>query len=274
MRTGQPYQQPDLDSIEELNYISTYEEDAVIDAHIEELRQWGYGSISHVNDLHQLFWEFSRKGIVLDKLFRVAVVECIEEEPLYTKFLGMAKRYNGWYERQQREKAQATKDLNKKIEEQNAVIREIKKASGEAQSRIDKLNNEIASLKLEQKPKSQGALESALRHELKKEYNIKLQEMQHKGKPMKLAGRKVFADLCNTRSRFFNSFDLTSEDDIRSYIEWFRTAGRKVNTATRKAIMEKYGDSDMTVFSELITQYNAEWDAAHLGMKEDEDEND
>ena len=30
----QPYQQPDLDSIEELNYISTVEEDEVIDRHL------------------------------------------------------------------------------------------------------------------------------------------------------------------------------------------------------------------------------------------------
>ena len=56
MKERQNYQHPDLDSIEELNYISTVEEDEIIDAHIETLRQWGYGSISHVNDLHQLFW--------------------------------------------------------------------------------------------------------------------------------------------------------------------------------------------------------------------------
>ena len=98
------YERPrvDLDTIEELNYISTIEEDAVIDAHIEELREWGYGSISHIHDLQQLFWDFTRRGIVLDKLFRVAVVECIEEETLYTKFLGMAKHYNGWANRNAR----------------------------------------------------------------------------------------------------------------------------------------------------------------------------
>lgn len=96
MNEGYGRPRVDLDSIEELNYISTIEEDAVIDAHIEELREWGYGSISHIHDLQQLFWDFTRRGIVLDKLFRVAVVECIEEETLYTKFLGMAKHYNGW----------------------------------------------------------------------------------------------------------------------------------------------------------------------------------
>lgn len=59
------YEKPriDLDSIEELNYISTIEEDAVIDAHIEELREWGYGSIAHIHELQQLFWDLTRRGI-------------------------------------------------------------------------------------------------------------------------------------------------------------------------------------------------------------------
>lgn len=156
----QPYQQPDLDSIEELNYISTIEEDEDIDRHIDTLREWGYGSISHVHDLHQLFWEFTRRAIILDKLFRVAVVECIDEEPLYTKFLGMVKRYSGWAQKQITQEAKQKKADNKELSERKAEIQELKESLKIANASITKLEKEKEELVKAQKPKKAGAKDS------------------------------------------------------------------------------------------------------------------
>lgn len=258
-RDQRPYEQPDLDSIEELNYISTLEEDAVIDAHIEELRKWGYGSITHVHDLHQLFWEFARRGIILDKLFRVAVVECIDEEPLYTKFLGMAKHYNGWAQRQKKVEALDQKDLKKTIAEKNEQIETVRKNYREAMATIGKQNNEIIVLKQAAKQKSEGALIFALRHELKKEYNIKLNEMRHKDKPYKLVGRALVEGLMNPCSRFFETFDFTKEKDVKEYIAWFRMADRKINTSTLKIITDQYGEVELSHFLAKVTAHNEEW---------------
>lgn len=259
----QPYQQPDLDSIEELNYISTVEEDEVIDRHIDTLREWGYGSISHVHDLHQLFWEFNLRGIILDKLFRVAVVECIDEEPLYTKFLGMAKRYNGWAQKQKNAMAKENKDYKKELAEKDSVIEMVRKNYRESQEKIAKLNNEIVALKLAAKPKSEVAQISELRRELKKEYNIKLQEQRQISKPDKLVGRAFIQQLMSPGTRLFESFDLTKSDDIKEYIDWFRMAGRKINLLTQRIIMERYGEENLKSFLSQAALYNEEWESSH-----------
>lgn len=269
----QSYQQPDLDSIEELNYISTYEEDAVIDAHIEELRQWGYGSITHAHDLHQLFWEFTRRDIVLDKLFRVAVVECIDEEPLYTKFLGMAKRYNGWAQKQKNIVAKENKDYKKELAEKDSVIEMVRKNYRESQEKIAKLNNEIVALKLAASPKSEGAQISELRKELKKEYNIKLQEHRQISKPDKLVGRAFIRELKAPGTRLFECFDLTQPDDINEYIDWFRLAGRKINLPTQRIIIELYGQENIKSFLSQVALYNEEWETNHPHVTEQEETN-
>lgn len=262
----------DLDSIEELNYISTIEEDAVIDADIEQLREWGFGSITHAHDLHLLFWELTRRGIILDKLFRVAVVECIEEEPLYTKFLGMAKRYNGWAQRQKDIKAQTEKDMKKELAEKESVIEMVRKNYRDAMDRIGRLNNEIAALKLKAKPQSEGAQVSALRHEIKKEYSQKLSEERRKVKPVKIVGRDLIRELQNTESRFFRSFNLTKEEDVMEYIEWFRKGDRKINTETQRGIIDYYASKDLRHFNKLMAAYNEEWAARHCGEHEEDNE--
>lgn len=265
-------ERPDLDSIEELNYISSVEEDEVIDAHIEELRAWGYGSIAHVHDLHQLFWEFTRKGIVLDKLFRVAVVECIDEEPLYTKFLGMAKRYNGWAQKQKDTAAKEQKELKKELAEKTSTIEMLRKNLQESQADVGKLKNEIVALRLDAKPKKEGVQIGELRHELKKEYNVKLQELRRKVKPDKQVCRAVLNELKTPCSRFFESFDLTQEEDVKEYIEWFRLGGRKVNIPTQKIIADRYGEDNIQLFMAHVGQYNAEWEASHQQEAEDDQE--
>lgn len=266
MKTRQFYQQPDLDSIEELNYISTVEEDAIIDAHIEELREWGYGNITHAHDLHQLFWEFTRRGLILDKLFRVAVVECIDEEPLYTKFLGMAKRYNGWAQKQTNAAAKEHKDYKKELAEKDSVIEMVRKNYRESQEQVGKLKNEIVSLKLAAKPQSEVAIESRLRQEIKKEYNVKLQEQRQQEKPYKVIGKAFLYELMTPGTRLFESFDLTKEDEIKEYIDWFRKAGRKINLPTQRIITERYGEEQIRSFLSQADLYNVEWEANHPGQ--------
>ena len=139
--------QKDLDSIEELNFIATVEEDAKIDAYITQLREWGYGSIREVNDLHQLFWELSQRNLVLDKLFRVAVVECIDEEPLYLKFLGMAKHYNGWKQQSIDKFGQQIKTLRKELNEQREENNSIHELFRKLQSENVKLKMEMLQMK-------------------------------------------------------------------------------------------------------------------------------
>lgn len=270
------YERPrvDLDTIEELNYISTIEEDAVIDAHIEELREWGYGSISHIHDLQQLFWDFTRRGIILDKLFRVAVVECIEEETLYTKFLGMAKHYNGWAQKHLCEEGKANKELKKTIAEKDSVITKVRQRLRESQENVGKLKNEIKVLQREVS-KSDGAKMNDLRHELRKEYNVKVQEKLLKTKPDKLIGKAFMRLLKNTNSRHFRSFDLTKEQDVREYIQWFRIGNRKINMPTQRKITEIYGEDKLSVFYAFVSKYNAEWEATHQGEDgEEETDND
>lgn len=271
MKTRQSYQQPDLDSIEELNYISTVEEDAIIDAHIEELREWGYGNITHAHDLHQLFWEFTRRGIILDKLFRVAVVECIDEEPLYTKFLGMAKRYNGWAQRQLETTAKEQRDFKKELAEKDSVIEMVRKNFRESQETIGKLKNEIVALKMSAKPKSEAEQISALRHELKKEYNIKLQELRTQTKPDKVVGKAFIRELMSPGTKLFEAYDLTKEEDIKEYIDWFRLGGRKINLPTQRIIAERYGEENLASFMTKVSAYNQEWESTHQHAIEQED---
>lgn len=269
----QPYQQPDLDSIEELNYISTVEEDEVIDRHIDTLREWGYGSISHVHDLHQLFWEFTRREIILDKLFRVAVVECIDEEPLYTKFLGMAKRYNGWAQKQVTQEAKQKKADNKELSERKAEIQELKESLKIANASITKLQTEKEELVKAQKPKKAGAIENELRQELKKEYSKKLIELRQRTKSYKALTKVIMNGLMNPCSRFFEAYDLTKQKDVDDYIGLFSIAGRKVNTATQKIIVEQYGgESAIPYFITRVREHNEIWEQNHQPEDNEDDE--
>ena len=264
----QPYQQPDLDSIEELNYISTVEEDEIIDAHIEKLRQWGYGSISHVNDLHQLFWELTRRGVICDKLFRVAVVECIEEEPLYTKFLGMAKRYNGWSQKLSNAEGRAEKETRKKLHDKEAEVKTLTASLNQAKDKIIKLE---ADLKKAQKPKSNGAIENELRQQIKKEYNKKLQEVKSKQKFPKQTAKALILELKNPCSRFYESFDLTREQDVDDYLMWFKRADRKVNVPTLNILIQQYGEENVPYLIAQTNAHNEEWAKTHLANSEDEE---
>ncbi len=259
----------DLDSIEELNFIATVEEDAKIDAYITQLREWGYGSIREVNDLHQLFWELSQRNLVLDKLFRVAVVECIDEEPLYLKFLGMAKHYNGWKQQSIDKFGQQIKTLRKELNEQREENNSIHELFRKLQSENVKLKMEM----LQMKPKSEGAQVNELRHELKKQYNLELAEIRAKHKPDKLIRQALLNDLCNPCSKMFNAFDLTREEDCQDYIQWFRKAGRKINNPTLRDIEQRYEGHDLGTFHSLVETYNAEWAAHHQGQSEEEEEN-
>ena len=266
----QPYELPDLDSIEELNYISTIEEDEVIDRHIQTLREWGYGSIMHVNDLHQLFWEFTRRGMVLDKLFRVAVVECIDEEPLYTRFLGMARRYNGWAQRQIDQDSRLRKSSNRELAEKTAQIHDLNESLKIANARIARLERERDDLVKAQKPKKPTVIENELRRELKKEYNKKLTGQRQRSKSYKALARFVLIGLMNPCSRFFESFDLTREKDVDEYVELFKIASRKVNAPTQKLVIEQYGGEEaIPYFITRVREYNEFWEQNH---QEDEDD--
>lgn len=263
---------PDLDSIEELNYISTVEEDAVIDAHIEELRAWGYGSIMHAHDLHQLFWEFSRRGVILDKLFRVAVVECIDDETLYTRFLGMARHYNGWAQKQKEALDRDQKGLRRELAELKSENETLRRNYSASKEKVGRLSNEIAALRQAARPRSEGEQINALRHELRKEYNIRLQEQRHKARPDRTVGKTMLRQLRTPATRLFEAFDLTEEDDAREYVGWFRLGSRKINTATLRCITERYGEENIRKFLDLAAEYNREWEASHQGEQEKEDD--
>ena len=268
MKERQNYLQPDLDSIEELNYISTVEEDEIIDAHIEKLRQWGYGSLRHVNDLHQLFWELTRRNVVCDKLFRVAVVECIEEEPLYTKFLGMAKHYNGWFQKLNNAEGRVEKETRKKLFDKEAEVRTLTASLNKANEKIAKLE---ADLKKAQKPKSNGAIENELRQQIKKEYNKKLQETKSKQKFSKQTSKALILELKNPCSRFFESFDLTREKDVDDYLIWFKRADRKVNVHALETLIQQNGEETVPYLISQANTYNEEWAKTHLTNSEDEE---
>ncbi len=266
------YEQPDLDSIEELNYISTIEEDEVIDRHIQQLRDWGYGSITQVNDLHQLFWDFTRRGIILDKLFRVAVVECIDEEPLYTKFLGMARRYNGWAQKQNNEEGRLRKLNNRELIDKMIMIKDLNESLKIANANIARLEKEHKELLRAQKPKKPTAIENELRHELRKEYNQKLTDLRQRTKGYKTLARHVLQELMNPTTRFFEAFDLTKPQDVDDYIALFRMAGRKINAPAMKIITERYGDEQaIPYFTSHVTAYNEEWAQTHQGDDDVED---
>lgn len=271
MKQRQNYQQPDLDSIEELNYISTIEEDAIIDAHIVKLREWGYGSISQVNDLHQLFWEITRRGISCDKLFRVAVVECIDEDSLYTKFLGMAKRFNGWSQKLDTQGFKEKKAENKKLKEKTAEVDELKESLMVANANISRLEKELKAMLKSPKAQSEAAIENALRAQLKKEYSKKLMELRTKTKSFKTLYRALMSDLNNPCSRLFGSFDFTKEKDVDEYVEWFQMAGRKIKMPTQKIILDQYKDGSIPYFVKRVTEYNELWEQSHIEEEAEDD---
>ena len=260
--------QKDLDSIEELNYIATVEEDAKIDAYITQLREWGYGSIRDIPTLQQLFWECSQRNLVLDKLMRVAIVECIDEESLYLKFLGMAKHYNGWKQQSIDKFSHQINALRKELNEQKEENNSIREMFRKLQSENIKLKMEL----LQQKPKSEGAQVNELRHELKKQYNLSLTEIRAKHKPDKLIRQALLNDLCNPCSKLFNAYDLTQEEDCLEYIQWFRKAGRKINNPTLLSIEQRYQGHDISTFLALTETYNAEWAQNSSSTTEEEEE--
>lgn len=260
----------DLDSIEELNYISTVEEDVKIDAYIAQLREWGYGSIKEVNDLHQLFWEMSHRGLVMDKLFRVAVVECIDEEPLYTKFLGMARHYNGWKQRVLNEDAAERKKTAQELEALKKSNADLLERLHQAKVERSDLKQELEQFKLLAKPKSEGAQMNELRHELRKEYTTKLDEARRKHKPAKLLRIKLLKELSDPTSRLFNAYDLTQAEDATEYVEWWRIAERKINVALLRNITARYEGHNIDTFLAKAETHNAEWSAKHQGEEDEE----
>ena len=257
-----------LDLIEELNYISTLEEDAIINAFIEQLRGWGFGSIKTMPQLHELFWLFSQEGITLSKLQRVAVVECIDTEALYVPFLNLAKQYNRWKTPQLQHRQDEVEKLNKTLTKANKDMDDMRQKMIDAHNEIVKLKNEMELLRRKVKPQSEGAQVQALRCELKKEYTQQLNTWHKRSRPAKQVLRQLMHELCNPCSALANAYDLTIEADAKAYIEWFRLAQRKINNPTLTTLRSRYEGQDITDFERLVDAYNEEW--AKAGHTEDE----
>ena len=264
-------QRSDLDSIEELNYPATPEEDVQIDAYVRQLQDKGLGSITHPHDLHLLFWDLSHRQELCNKMMRVAVGECIDDESLYTKFLGMARRYNGWMQKNITFANAAKKQLTEELRKKEAEKKDLLMNLADAISTIDRLKKEKETLRKAQKPPKESAVENALRQELKKEYNQQLQAMRIKDKPSKETARALILELSNPCSRFFETFDFSKQKDADEYIDWFRRAGRKVKEPLLRIIAEQYADRNIEYFLTHARKYNeVEWTLKHSGESEEE----
>ena len=266
---NETYNPNDLDSIEELNYISTYEEDSVINEFIDKLREWGFGSINEMKDLNELFWFLANKGVLLSKLNRVAVVECIEQESLYVPFLKMARHFNYCMMNHQKKQKTEVTALSRQVEQANQNTEDVKRKLLDVRMENVTLKQEITKLKLQMKPQSESAQVNNLRHELKREYNKQLEEVRRKHRPAKLLRVKLLRELTNPDSAVCSAYDLTLAEDADAYIEWFRIAHRKINNPTMKEIREHYEGQDISAFEERVEKYNLEWADGDFGDEED-----
>lgn len=263
-----------LDTIEELNYISTLEEDAVINAFIDRLRAWGYGSINQMADLQALFWTLARRDIALSKLERVAVVECIDREPLYLPFLSMARRYNSWLNEQRKQRLAEANNLQQQLnqarqqaEQAQQKTDQTKQLLQEARQEIVSLKQEMVTLRQKAKPQRESAQVHQLRYDLKREYNLQLTEWHNKHRPAKRVYQQLMHELVNPCSPICCAYDLTQEEDAKAYIEWFRIAQRKINNPTMKVLRSRYEGQDISAFEQLVELHNQEWNG-----KEEEEE--
>ena len=263
------YNPDDLDSIEELNYISTYEEDAVINDFIDKLREWGFGSINDMKEVNELFWFLANKGLLLSKLYRVAVVECIEQESLYVPFLKMSRHFNFYMMNHQKKQKTEVTALNRQVEQANQNTEEVRKKLLDVRMENVTLKQEITKLKLQIKPQSESAQVNNLRHELKREYNQQLEAVRRKNRPSKQLRIKLLHELMNPDSAVFSAYDLTLDFDAEAYIEWFRVAHRKINNPTMVKIREHYEGRDLSIFEEMVEKYNLEWADGDFGDDED-----
>ncbi|MCR5395140.1 MAG: hypothetical protein K6E86_07085 [Bacteroidales bacterium] len=274
MSNDTPRKPVDLNTIEELNYISTLEEDAVINAFIDQLRSWGYGSINQMADLQALLWTLAQRGIPLTKLNRVAVVECIEREPLYLPFLAMARHYNNWLQGHHQRLQSEADALRQQLSQTQQQLDQAKKETEQGQQQLMdarlemvKLKHEMTELKLKAKPQRESAQVHQLRYELKREYNLQLTEWHNKHRPAKRVYQQMMHELVNPCSPICCAYDLTQEEDAKAYIEWFRIAQRKINNPTMKVLRSRYEGQDISAFEQLVELYNQEWNG-----KEEDDE--
>jgi len=112
---------PDLSQYEEVYYEPTPEENETIKKYHSLLKEMGYEEITDASDFDQLFWDLGYKNIVCDKLMRVAIIDNIYYRRLIPKFIGMARRYNGWLNRMRTEKAAVNKK-EKEYQKRNAQL--------------------------------------------------------------------------------------------------------------------------------------------------------
>lgn len=266
---GTENQIPDLDSIEELSYKPTPEEDKKIDANVKELQDMGFGQIVNEHDLIQLFWELARQGRLCDKLMRIAIIECIAEDSLYLKVLGMAKHYNWWTNQKREDVAKAVREENKAFVEVQKQMADVRKELKETRKALEQMKKENHDLRKQADPK---AVENEIRSKLKKEF---WQEWNLKYRYERRTFKSLLYGLMNHCGPLFRRYDFQNEVDVDEYIGWYRMMNRKITKDTIKDIKKRYIDEDLIrYFLEHAKAYNAEWQTAQQevpGPEADED---
>jgi len=111
---------PDLSQYEEVSYVPTPEENETIKKYHALLKEMGYEDITEATDFDQLFWDLGYRKQHCDKFLRIAIIDNIYYKRLIPKFMGMARRYNGWLNRMLLEES----ELKKTLKEYKAGIRE------------------------------------------------------------------------------------------------------------------------------------------------------
>ncbi len=204
---------------------------ATLKKNVAFLNEMGYEQIANQTEMMQLFWELAMRSIVMDTNMRAAIKTITIEEQALRYFSNSYRAYNRTLQ---------------KYPQKAVAAGEILKQPGKAMPTA-----------------SSGKIEAETNqriHAVKKELNEKIRKIRQDGSTFKKTARMLKKMLDDPASRFQKTYDLTNEDDIESYLLWYRMMKRVVRSSTVKAIEKfRYPEAGaLDLFKQKVEALNAE----------------
>lgn len=151
------------------------------------------------------------------------------------------------------------KMLNSYIKSMNAFIQQHVDVAAEKTKVVAKVENDF----------------NQLRHDLRKEYNQKLNEIRQQAACGNRTSKRLKKLLTNPYSSITQTYDLTSEDGVKNYIDWFFLMDAKITNPLLKALVAKLGgEENSQLLIEKVKEHNAWWLARHPNVEETKSEDD
>lgn len=190
----------------------------------ELLKSYGVTEIKDQQQLNAVLWGLAFRHKQLSKSIRNAMIEIAANKVMVKKMLyANAKSFNTAIGNLCEQEPDSLKEKNEEIKKLKALIHE--------------------------------------KDEALKEHNKKRQSQKVENKRNRKFTNKFVSALTNWYGRFLPQYDLTKEEDILEFVEWFASMDRRISNPLMKNLLKSISEPDL--FIEKVEEYNKKWDSNH-----------